>query len=79
MENLTHSFIIYPNNCLTKRELEIAKLIIVEQNNREIAKCLYLSPFTVDTHRKNIFRKLNINSPLGLLRWALRNNVEVEI
>jgi DNA-binding CsgD family transcriptional regulator len=79
MEHLAQPFTIYQNNCLTKRELEIAKLIINERNNHEIANSLFVSPYTVDTHRKNIFRKLNISSSLGLLRWAIRNKVEVEI
>jgi len=51
---------------LTTRETEIAQLIIKGKTNPEIAETLFLSPHTVHTHRKNIFKKLNVHSPLEL-------------
>jgi DNA-binding NarL/FixJ family response regulator len=64
---------------LTCRELEVLKLIISDKNNPEIAHLLNLSANTVVTHRKNIMRKLNVKSGIGLFRWALINNIDVKI
>ena len=55
---------------LTTREIEIVKLIEKEMNNREIAATLFISERTVETHRKNIFRKTNTNSLIGLIKYA---------
>ncbi len=62
---------------LTTREVEIMKMIIKETQNREIAHKLHISIRTVETHRKNIFKKLQCNSAMSLLRWALKNGVEL--
>ena len=51
---------------LTGRETEIAQLIIKGKTTSEIAETLFLSPHTVHTHRKNIFKKLEVHSPLEL-------------
>ena len=55
---------------LTKREKEIVKLICMERTTHEIATALYLSPQTVDTHRKNILHKLDIRNIAGLGIYA---------
>lgn len=60
---------------LSPRELSILKLIINEYTNQDIAKELNLSIFTIETHRKNIFKKTNSKSPLGLMRYAIDNNI----
>lgn len=60
---------------LTSRELEILFLIIQELTNIQIAEQLFISPLTVETHRKNIFRKLEVNTALGLMRYALKNGM----
>jgi DNA-binding CsgD family transcriptional regulator len=65
-----------PINPLTKREFEIMKLIITEHSNAQIAEMLFLSTKTVETHRRNLLNKLNLNSALGLLRWAINNNLD---
>jgi DNA-binding NarL/FixJ family response regulator len=46
---------------LTSREIEIIRLIEKEYNNKQIAEALFISERTVETHRKNIFRKTNTN------------------
>jgi DNA-binding CsgD family transcriptional regulator len=61
---------------LTKRELEIVKLIIADKSTIEIAQTLNISPNTIVSHRKNILRKLNIKTAVGLFRWAIINEVE---
>ena len=58
---------------ITKRELQILKLIYDEYTNPEIANLLGISRRTVDTHRKNLLRKLNVRNTAGLIRYALRS------
>ena len=60
---------------LTTREIEIVKLIEKEMNNRQIASNLFISERTVETHRKNIFRKTNTNSLIGLVKYAYQHNL----
>jgi len=60
---------------LTAREIEILKLIEKEYNNKQIADYLFISERTVETHRKNIFRKTKTNSPLGLIKYAYQHNL----
>ncbi len=60
---------------LTPRELEVLHLITRELANKAIADTLHISERTVETHRKNIFRKTNTRSPLGLLKWAQEHKV----
>ena len=55
---------------LTDREIEIIQLIEQEYSNKQIAETLFISERTVETHRKNIFRKTGINSLIGLAKYA---------
>ena len=56
---------------LTDREIDIVKLIAAEKSNLEIAAQLFISERTVETHRKNIFRKTNTKGVVGLLKLAM--------
>lgn len=60
---------------LTIREIEIVKLIEKELSNKEIADKLYISERTVETHRKNIFRKTKTNSVIGLVKYAYEHKL----
>jgi PAS domain S-box-containing protein len=60
---------------LTKRELEIIKLITEEHSNQEIAEKLFISVRTVETHRRNIMQKLHINSVISLVHYAIQNRI----
>lgn len=60
---------------LTDREREIVKLIAREFTNKQIAEELFISERTVETHRKNIFRKTKTNSLVGLIKFAYANNL----
>lgn len=60
---------------LTIREIEIIRLIEKELNNREIAEKLFISERTVETHRKNIFRKTQTNSLIGLVKYAYEHKL----
>ena len=60
---------------LTAREIEIIGLIESELSNKEIADTLYISERTVETHRKNIFRKTKTGSVIGLIKYAYEHKL----
>lgn len=60
---------------LTDRELQIIKLIAQEFSNKQIANKLFISERTVETHRKNIFRKTETHNLVGLIKFAYSNNL----
>jgi len=63
------------NTVLTRREKEILKLLSDGLNGPEIAEKLFLSPLTVETHRKNLLRKFNAHSVQLLLKVARESNL----
>lgn len=60
---------------LSKRELEIVKLISEELTTSEIAEKLFISDSTVETHRRNILSKLNVRNTAGLIKLVIQNNL----
>ena len=60
---------------LSKREIEVLKLVCREFSNAEIAERLFLSVSTVETHRKNLIAKLGVNNTVGLVKFALKNKL----
>lgn len=60
---------------LTKREREIIQLLKEGCTNQQIADRLYLSVYTVETHRKNIMHKLNFNNTASLLKYIYEHNL----
>lgn len=58
---------------LTPREKEILELISQGNTSQKIAEKLIISPRTVDTHRTNLMRKLEIKNTAGLVRYAIEN------
>lgn len=60
---------------LTKRELEILKLITKDQSNLEIADKLFISVRTVETHRRNLMQKLHTKSLVSLVHYAAQNGI----
>lgn len=60
---------------LTGREIEIVKLIAEELSNAQIGDRLFISERTVETHRKNIFRKTNTKSVAGLIKYAMHHKL----
>ncbi|MCY2685947.1 response regulator [Salinimicrobium sp. TH3] len=63
---------------LTERELEILKLIAYENSNTDIADVLFISPKTVETHRKNLMRKIGVKNSLGVYKFALKHKLVEE-
>lgn len=60
---------------LSKREKEILKLISDGFTNIEITKQLFISIDTVETHRKNLYSKLNVKNTALLIRYAIENHL----
>ena len=60
---------------LTPRERELLQLVAEGKTTKEAATVLNLSPHTVDTHRANLMRKLNVNSLPELILYAVRKGV----
>ena len=53
----------------------VERLVAQGHTNREMAELLHISPKTVDFHRTNLMRKLDLHSRTELTRWALRRKL----
>ena len=60
---------------LTRREIEIIRALANGRSSEEVSTELFISPHTVDTHRKNIFRKLEVNNLAALVRFAYDHKI----
>lgn len=60
---------------LSARELEVLRLIAMGYSSAVIGNKLFLSPQTIDTHRKNILKKLNLHNVKELTKFAVRNGL----
>ena len=63
------------NFILTERELEIIILIALEFSGKEISEQLFISTNTVETHRKNIMKKLDAKNSISLVKYALKHKL----
>jgi two-component system response regulator NreC len=63
------------NVVLTDRETEILKLIASGFSNKEVGDRLFISHRTVDTHRTNLMKKLDVNNIAGLISYAIKNGI----
>jgi two-component system, NarL family, response regulator NreC len=64
-----------PLHKLSKREREVFYLLADGMPNRTIAKKLFISPRTVETHRARVIKKLGFKSTADLIRYAIKNNL----
>jgi DNA-binding NarL/FixJ family response regulator len=60
---------------LTEREIQILKLIAQEYSGIQIAEKLFISPTTVESHRKNLFSKIGVNTSVGLVKYAMKHGI----
>ncbi|MFH1319279.1 MAG: response regulator transcription factor [Bacteroidota bacterium] len=60
---------------LTKREIEVLKLIAHEYTTPQIAENLLISTYTVETHRKKLIRKLKVKNIAGLVKYAVQKGL----
>lgn len=82
-DNIINAFLLGPKpnegkshiDSLTKRELEILTLVAKGHTNRNVANCLSLSIKTVEKHRSNMMKKLNLHNVSGLISFAIGNGL----
>ena len=60
---------------LTERETEVLKLIAEGFSNQEVGEKLFLSPKTIDSHRTNLMKKLEVHNVVELVRYAIKNKI----
>ena len=60
---------------LSERELEVLKLIEKELTTEEIAEQLNVTVSTIETHRRNMFKKVGVKNVIGLLKYAIREEL----
>ena len=60
---------------LSKRELQILRMIANELTNEQISKKLFISKRTVDSHRQNILNKTRAKNTVGLIKYAIKHNL----
>jgi two-component system, NarL family, nitrate/nitrite response regulator NarL len=63
------------DSILSKREIEILRLIVNGSSNKEIGNILYISPKTVETHRNNIMKKLDVHNTASLVKKAIKSGL----
>lgn len=63
------------DSILTGREIEVITLIALEFSGKEISEQLFISSNTVETHRKNIMKKLKAKNTISLVKFALKNKL----
>lgn len=66
---------IHIKDPLTKREMEILKLICDGLSSKDISEKLFISINTVETHRKRILLKLNVKNSVGVVKYAIENHI----
>lgn len=74
-DNVRESIQDHNQLLLTRREIEVLKLIAEGLTNPEIADKLFVSTSTVDSHRKNLISKLQVKNTAALVRTALENKI----
>ncbi len=60
---------------LSPAELKILEQVIIGKTNKQIAEDVFLSPWTVKTHIKNIYKKMHVNSRAAAVRLAIKRNI----
>jgi DNA-binding NarL/FixJ family response regulator len=60
---------------LTRAELGVLRLVAAGKTTKEIAEALFISPFTAETHRRNLLQKLKLRNTAELVRYAIENGL----
>ena len=60
---------------ITRREKQILSLIAEDFTNPEITEKLFISPSTVDSHRQNLFAKMDMKNTASLIKFAVENKL----
>lgn len=64
-----------PVSVLTPRELTVVRMVCESLTSVQIAEKLGICASTVEAHRTNIYKKLNVDNVVQLMRWAIRQDV----
>ncbi|PWS27578.1 hypothetical protein DHW03_08285 [Pedobacter yonginense] len=62
-------------NSISDREIEIVKLLSLGYNSKEIGEMLFISEHTVNTHRRNMVKRLDLKNSYQLIVWAFKKRV----
>ncbi len=62
-------------NSITEREIDIVRLLSQGYNSKEIGDMLFISEHTVNTHRRNMVRKLDLRNSYQLIVWAFKQRI----
>lgn len=60
---------------ISSREIEVLKLIAMEYSTNEVADKLFVSVNTIESHRKNLMKKLDVKNVVGLIKFAMRHKL----
>ncbi|WP_205059339.1 LuxR C-terminal-related transcriptional regulator [Pedobacter terrae] len=60
---------------ISEREVEIVHLLSMGYNSKEIGSMLFISEHTVNTHRRNMVRKLDLKNSYQLIVWAFKERI----
>lgn len=72
---LFNNFLSVENTILTKKELEVLRLIAGGAKNQVIAEKLHVSPVTIATHKRSLMHKLDLHSTAQLVKYAYENHL----
>ena len=75
VDTIEFNSLSFDDENLSDRELEIIQFIAEGYTNSQIAAVLYLSNHTINTHRKNIMKKLNVNNTAGIVMYAVKTKL----
>ncbi|WP_461789236.1 response regulator transcription factor [Pedobacter sp.] len=65
----------FPHGTISAREIEILKLISLGYSSKEIAGILFISKLTVETHRRNMVKRMGFRNAYQLVVWAFKERV----
>ncbi|TCC93424.1 response regulator transcription factor [Pedobacter frigiditerrae] len=67
--------ISYKEEQISQRELEILHLVCMGNNSKEISNQLFISELTVNTHRRNMVKRLGLKNSHQLVVWAFKERM----
>lgn len=74
-DKLTNNFLEIENSVLTKKELEVVRMIAAGYSTKVAAEKLHISPITLMTHKRSILQKLGLHSSTELVKYAYDNHL----
>lgn len=71
VRDMPNSYPFTDSSPLTRREMEVVRCVVQEHSNASISELLRIDIRTVETHRRNIMRKLDVRSTIALVKYAI--------